>query len=113
MKYQNLSKDAKSRIRRYAIGIPIFIGLYLVLVFLSNYPLWPKDAIGWIFIIFVGIPLSLCVEWLGELVFKKKILDKKVSFKRLLFALLIFICLFVCSIGLWLVFEAYFRQHFI
>ena len=63
----------------------------------------PNSTIGWAIIIIVGIPLSITLEALSELIFSEKI-GKKISGKRLsgirIFLALIFAIVIFAALGL-------------
>ncbi len=105
----------KERIIRYLIGIPIFLGVYLVLTLLYTYPNWPNDSKGWGFLILVGISVSVCLEWIGESVFSEKVGFKisaqRISRRRMILSvLLFFICLSILILLLF-AFASFVRHH--
>jgi len=106
----------RERIKRYAIGLPIFVGICILLILADIFPFRPADLIGWAILILAGIPLLLCLAWIGESVFSKKlsqkISDEKLSFKRVIFALFVFLAMAGALVLLWLVFGSPIRQHF-
>lgn len=106
----------KERIRRYVIGVPILLGVYLALILFYIYPHWPIDLIGWSILILAGIPISLGLEWIGESTFSEKaglrISNKKFSAKRIGFSIFIFILIMVILGLLWFIFSSFVRQHF-
>ncbi len=106
----------KERIVRYAVGIPIFFGIYLALMFFYVYSHWPIDLIGWSILILAGIPASLCLELIGKLGFTKergqKVSSNRFSAKRVMIALF-FVILIVSAFGLfWFVYGSFVRTHF-
>jgi phosphatidylserine synthase len=110
------SETWKARIARYAVGVPIFLGVYLVLALFSVYPHWPIDLTGWSILIFAGIPASLCLELIGNLVFTEergqKISSSRLSAKRVVIALLIFIVIVSAFVLLWFAYGSLIRAHF-
>lgn len=104
------------RIVRYAIGIPIFLTIYLILMLLYIYPHWPADLIGWTILLFVGIPICLFLELIGESVLRKEtgqaISTKKFSIKRLLVAISICIRIIVVLVLLWSTWGSSISIHF-
>jgi hypothetical protein len=70
------------KVKRYSIGIGCIFIIYVPLMLLYIYPHLPNSAIGWAIILFVGVPLSIALEALSELIFSEKI-GKKISGKRL------------------------------
>jgi hypothetical protein len=88
------NKSRYDWIRRYAFGIPVFIGVYLGLVLLFIYPHWPSDLIGWGILVFLGVPLAFLTEWLGGVLFSKKtgkrISSKEFSLKRIGITIILF-----------------------
>lgn len=112
------NKVWKERIVRYAVGIPILLVIYLVLILFNIYPHWPIDIIGWSILIVAGIPISLCLEWIGSSIFSEKttlkISRKRLSAKRIMFALFVVVVIEVVLFLLWLVFGSFshIHQHF-
>jgi len=106
----------KERFKRYAVGIPIFLIFYVVLILLYLYPHWPTDLVGWFILIVVGIPISLCVEWVGEILFSERIglriSGKKFSVTRIVFSLFVFLVIAGVLALFWFVFGPFIRQHF-
>lgn len=80
--------DNTSPLKRYFIGIPLFIMTYLGIIFLAIYPRRPIDWIGWVILIFIGIPIACFLEWIGEYLAKKdskkSVSEKKLSLKRIM-----------------------------
>ena len=74
----------KGRIKRFAIGVPIFLGVYLALILFYIHPHWPIDLIGWAILVLAGIPISLGLEWIGESVFSEKAGDTMETAKETL-----------------------------
>jgi hypothetical protein len=110
------SKIDKGSIKRYAVGIPILLGVYLILLLFCIYPHWPIGLIGWLILIFGGVAISLFLEWMGESLFSEKaglkLSGKKFSFKRIMVTLLVFIAL-ACGLAvLWFLFGSFLRPHF-
>jgi hypothetical protein len=111
---ENRGTDPKAR--RYLIGFPIIMIIYLGLIFLYIYPHRPIDVVGWLILIFVGIPINLLVEWIGERVFSHRIgqelSDKRTSVKRIIVALFVILALIGFFSVVWLAFSSLIRQHF-
>lgn len=111
-----LDTSLKERTKRFAIGVPIFLGVYIVLILLYIHPHWPIDLVGWLILIVVGIPISLCLEWIGESVFSDKvglkISSEKFSIKRIVFSLFVSAVIVGALVLLWLVFGSFIRHHF-
>ena len=105
----------KERIIRYLIGIPIFLGVYLILTLLYTYPNWPADFKGWSFLILVGISVSVCLEWIGETVFSEKaglkITSERLSRKRMILSVLLFFVFLSLLILLLFAFASFVRHH--
>jgi len=105
----------KDRLRRYAVGIPILLGVYLILLLFYIYPHWPIDIIGWLILIFGGVAISLFLEWIGESLFTEKtglrLSGKKFSLNRIVVTLLVFIAI-ACGLAvLWLLLGSFLRPH--
>lgn len=104
------------KVIRYLIGILILLATYLVLTLLYIYPHWPIDISGWFILILLGIPISLILEWLGEIIFTKesgqKISNKTFSFKRLIIALVIFVSIIVTLSLLWFAYGSMLTKYF-
>lgn len=109
-------ESCKDRVVRYAVGIPIFLGVYLVLMLFYVYPHWPLDLIGWAILVLAGIPASLCLEVIGEFVLSEEsgqeISNNKFSIKRVVIALLVFAVIAGASILLWFAYGSSIRHHF-
>lgn len=106
----------KNRLRRYAIGIPILLGVYLILLLFYIYPHWPIDLVGWLILIFGGVVISFFLEWIGESLFTEKtglrLSGKKFSLKRIVVTLLVFIAI-ACGLAiLWFLLGSFLRPHF-
>lgn len=73
--------------------LAILATLAFVILFLlaGIYPYRPTGSIGWLLLLFVGIPVWLGLEWIGRQLFSeekgKNISPKRFSAKRILFAL--------------------------
>jgi len=110
------NESRKERVTRYVIGVLVILVVYLVLLLYYIYPHWPIDIVGWFILMLVGIPISLCLEWIGESIFRKevekKISDKKFSAKRITFSLLVFLGVAGVFVILWLIFGSFIRPHF-
>ena len=109
--------SARERVMRYLVGIPISLGIYLGLILLYIYPHWPADQLGWFILILVGIPVSFCLEWIGNYFFNKetgsKISEKRISVKRIALGLFVFISI-AGGLGLlWVLFGFHIRPHFL
>jgi len=106
----------KERLKRYAVGIPIFLAIYVVLILLYLYPHWPIDLMGWFILIVVGIPISLCLEWIGESLLSErismKISSKKFSMRRIAFSLVVFLLISGVLGFFWFVLSPFVRHHF-
>ena len=107
----------RERIKRHIIGVPIFLGIYLGLILFYIYPYWPADLIGWFILFLAGIPISLCLELIGESILSKKsglkISDEKISVKRIALSLFVFVAIAGILTLLWFVFGPFIRQHFV
>ena len=107
----------KERIKRYTIGTLIFLVVYLALILFYIYPHRPIDATGWSILFLAGIPISLCLEWIGESIFSKKtglkISGSRISAKRIMFVFFIFAVIAGALTFLWFIFGHFIRQHFI
>jgi len=106
----------KDRLRRYAVGIPILLGVYLILLLFYIYPHWPIDLIGWLILIFGGVAISLFLEWIGESLFAEKtglrLSGRKFSLKRIVVTLLVFMAI-ACGLAvLWFLLGSFLRPHF-
>jgi hypothetical protein len=105
-----------SRLRRYFIGVPLIIMTYLGLIFLAIYPHRPVDWIGWVILIFIGIPITCFLEWIGEYLAKKDSKksdsEKKLSLKRIMIVLLIFLFLIGASIVCWMFLGDTIKEYF-
>ncbi len=110
------TETSKERLVRYAVGIPIFLIVYLVLALFYIYPHLPINLKGWAILIFAGFPIAICLEFIGEFTFIKetgqKILNKKFSVRRVLIALLVFAVITGVSIFMWFAYGSLIRQHF-
>lgn len=117
MTEQEYNAQWKKRIKQYLAGFLVVLGVYLVLIILYIYPHRPIDLVGWSILILVGIPVSIFLEWIGEIAFSKKaglkISGEKFSTKRLLVALLFFVLLGGVLVLLWLIFGSIVRPHFL
>ncbi len=106
----------KERFKRYGVGISIFLAIYVVLILLYLYPHWPIDLVGWVILMGVGIPISLCVEWVGESVLSEriglKISGKSFSVTRIVFSLFVFLVIAGGLALFWFVLGPFVRQHF-
>jgi hypothetical protein len=102
--------------RRYAIGIVIFLGTYLVLILLYIYPHWPVDLVGWLVLILIGVPISFCLEWISESAFSKKtgvrISTNRLSVTRIAIALLFIVLIAGTFALLWAACGPFIRPHF-
>lgn len=74
------NESQKGWVKRYVIGVLVVLVVYLVLLLYYIYPHWPIDLVGWFILILVGIPISLCLEWIGESILVRK-LGKKYRIK--------------------------------
>ena len=112
----NSNRQREKWIRRYAVGVPIILGVYLILILFYIYPHLPIDIVGWFVLILIGIPISLTLEWIGESILSEKvglkISGKKVSGKRVIFLLCIFIFVLGILALLWFIFGSFIRHHF-
>ena len=110
------NKSQKDWGKRYLIGVLVVLVVYLALLLYYIYPHWPIDLLGWFILILVGIPISLCLEWIGESIFSKevgqKISDRKLSAKRIIFSLLVFVGIAGVFVILWFIFGSFIRPHF-
>jgi len=115
--HSELKGQWRERTTRYAIGLPIFLGVYILVILADIFPFRPTDLIGWAVLILAGIPILLCLEWIGKSVFSKKvghkISDDKFSFRRIIFSLFIFLAVAAVFTLLWFVFGPLIRQHFV
>jgi hypothetical protein len=104
------------KIKRYIISIPIFLIVYLFIICLAIYPHIPIDYIGWIILIFIGIPIMIFVELIGTYVFNEKISNKlsrnKFSLKRIIYALNIGLLIIIISLIIWIKFNNIIIEHF-
>jgi uncharacterized protein YqgC (DUF456 family) len=112
-----LPPSVRESVMRYLVGIPIFLGIYLGLILLYFYPHWPADSLGWLVLILVGIPVSFCLEWIGNYFFSKetgsKKTEKRFSVKRIALGLFVFISI-AGGLGLlWVLFGFHIRPHFL
>lgn len=105
------------RIIRYLLGIVIILIMYLALALLYIYPHLPIDTTGWAILLLFGVPITLIMERLAEIVFKdeigQRISNKKCSIKRIIIALCILLTiigvLYSISILLWPVISPHFK----
>lgn len=115
-KEERHNRVGKNRLRRYAVGMPILLGVYLILLLFYSYPHWPVDLFGWLILILGGVPISLFLEWIGEALLSQNtgstLSGKKFSFKRIILALLLFIIIGCTLAFLWFLFSPFLRQHF-
>lgn len=106
----------KERIKRLLIGITIFIFIYLLFIILYLYPHIPKDFIGWLVLIFIGIPIFLLFEMIGNFLTNKKlgskISEKKFSFKRILISIFIVILFISITFYVMMLLNSFFGNHF-
>jgi phosphatidylserine synthase len=113
---QNCNPDWKERIKRCAIGVPVILGIYLILILFYIYPHWPNDLIGWIFLILAGIPTFIFLELFGETVFIEKtgmkISKKRFSVKRIVFSIFVVGVIIGTFVLIWVNFGSYIRHHF-
>ena len=112
-----LKEQWRERINRYAIGLPIFGGICILVILADIFPFRPADLIGWAILILAGIPILICLALIGESVFSKKvgqnISDGKFSVKRVVLALFVFLAIAGILTLLWLYFGPFMRQHFV
>ncbi len=112
-----LPHSAREKVMRYLVGIPISLGIYLGLILLYIYPHWPADLTGWFILILVGIPVSFCLEWIGNSFFSKetgsRISEKRFSVKRIALGLFVFISIAGGLAFLWVLIGFHIRPHFL
>jgi hypothetical protein len=106
----------KERTGRYAIGFTVSVAIYLLLILAYVYPHWPVDIVGWAIIIIVGIPVSFCLELIGENFFSRqmgqRVSGKRLSVKRIGIALLVIVGLAGVLFLLQTVCDPFIRPHF-
>jgi hypothetical protein len=71
-------------------GVIGFIICYLLYIY---YPAFPRSFLGWLVIIFIGIPVWLFLEWIGERMFGMQFFNKLSSPMRVIIAIPFFIAL--------------------
>jgi hypothetical protein len=112
----NLRGGRPSRLRRWLIGLPFVVGIYVGLIFLYIYPHKPVDLVGWLLLFFVGIPVSGLLEWLGDRFLNSRAESNaslgRVSAKRITLGLFAFLALIGVAIVFWLLFGPLVGPHF-
>lgn len=113
----NRRENLGQSVKRYLVGLLLTMGIYLTLIFLYLYPHRPIDLTGWFLLIFIGIPVSVLLEWLGGYIFShdtgSKISSEKFSIRRLIVALFAFLLVVGTMALIWLIFGSFIRQHFV
>jgi heme/copper-type cytochrome/quinol oxidase subunit 4 len=111
-----LNQSCIQQIRRYAIGYTILIGMYLIFILLYIYPHWPKDVIGWLILIFAGIPVAVGFDLIVEIISNKEkgwqVSKKTFSLKRILVGIIFCLTMITISIFIFLAFSTYIGHHF-
>ncbi len=107
----------KESLLRRTIAATIGFAAYMVLIFLSIFPHLPVSTVGWLIVIFVGIPAALLVQWIGELLFNerfgKKISRKPISLGRMTIAIFVAICYVGLAYLAWTTLAVYVHQFFL
>jgi len=101
---------------KYIAGVSIEASFYYLMLILIYRHYYPIDLTGWLILIIVGIPICLCLKWIGDVILSEKvslkISDKNFSGKRIIFSLLIFVSIGGILFFLWFIFRSFVGQHF-
>lgn len=103
-------------ILRIIIGLTFVAAVGSFFILLDVFPHRPNSLAGWLILVGVGVPLWLLLEWLGEVVFSKRV-GQRVSGKpfsgtRILYGLGVFLVFFVGMFLLWTVLVPYVQPYF-
>jgi hypothetical protein len=83
---------------------------------INIFPHRPNSSTGWFMLVAASVPIWLFLEWLGMVVFSKrigeKISDKPYSGARILYIFGVLLAFFVGMFLLWIVLGPYVRPYF-
>ena len=101
---------------RIIIGLMFLVAFYTMFLLLDIFPHKPNSLAGWLIVIIVGLPSWLIIEWLGGLVFSKKlgdrISDKPFSSARIIYPLVVFLVFLGIMFLLWKILDPFLRPYF-
>ncbi|WMW80064.1 hypothetical protein RF679_15630 [Undibacterium cyanobacteriorum] len=95
----------KKRIQKYLIIIALLAAVACE-VLLHFSPVFPKSYVGWIALVFVGVPFMLCVEELGAMILSPKFIASWSRGARISYAVIAMVIMLIVLIPAF-VFVAY------
>lgn len=84
----------KKRIHKYLAILAVWAAAACV-VLLHFFPVFPKSYVGWIALVFVGVPFMLCVEELGALILSPKFIASSSRAARISYAVVAMVITFI------------------
>jgi hypothetical protein len=85
---------------RSALSLLGLAGMLVCALLFIYFPAVPKSALGWLALVFLGLPVWFLLEWLGEVVLGSRFFARKSSAVRVVLAVPVVAALMVLAVVL-------------